>query len=328
MTDKEKICKEVERLINELIQEKENGYGSDIDDACILELQNVLTFIDSLPKFKVGDKVRIKGTETEGDVIADIYTDEKGVEVFSFADSGDFSANMYEWELVEPQAKFKEGDWVVGPSKVPNQIVEVGIDSPVYTIRNSYGREEFAYIKDIDKYYHLWTIEEAKNGDVLYNKDIYCGDSVFIYIRGIASNTSACLCYVRLFKQSEFSVYLEDDFERGIGIAGGKFYPATKEQKDRLFKAIAENGYSWDSDKLELKKIEEPHILSDAEKDNAVDILLDGIDVETMAQKVRESIREGNYQFSYKTLEDMGVMFYLQGLNDMLQAIRELNKKG
>ena len=42
------IKAEVERLQNELIQEKEKGYGSDTDDACILELQNVLTYIDSL----------------------------------------------------------------------------------------------------------------------------------------------------------------------------------------------------------------------------------------------------------------------------------------
>ena len=49
MTDKEKIRKEVKRLMTELIQEKKKGYSSDVDDACILELQNVLTFIDSLP---------------------------------------------------------------------------------------------------------------------------------------------------------------------------------------------------------------------------------------------------------------------------------------
>lgn len=49
MTDKvQKIREEVERLQNELIQEKEKGFGSDIDDACILELQNILTYIDSL----------------------------------------------------------------------------------------------------------------------------------------------------------------------------------------------------------------------------------------------------------------------------------------
>jgi len=49
MKDKvQKIRNEVERLRNELIQEREKGYGSDADDACILELQNVLTYIDSL----------------------------------------------------------------------------------------------------------------------------------------------------------------------------------------------------------------------------------------------------------------------------------------
>jgi hypothetical protein len=50
MTDKDKIRKEVERLMTELIQEKKKGYSSDVDDACILELQNVLTYIVSLPK--------------------------------------------------------------------------------------------------------------------------------------------------------------------------------------------------------------------------------------------------------------------------------------
>lgn len=51
MTGKvQKIRNEVVRLMNELIQEKEKGFGSDVDDACILELQNVLTYIDSLQK--------------------------------------------------------------------------------------------------------------------------------------------------------------------------------------------------------------------------------------------------------------------------------------
>lgn len=56
MTDKvQKIRKEVERLQNELIQEKEKGFGSDVDDACVLELQNVLTYIDSLQEESVSE---------------------------------------------------------------------------------------------------------------------------------------------------------------------------------------------------------------------------------------------------------------------------------
>jgi hypothetical protein len=57
MTDKvQKIREEVERLMNELIQEKEKGFDSDIDDACILELQNVLTFIDSLQEEPISEQ--------------------------------------------------------------------------------------------------------------------------------------------------------------------------------------------------------------------------------------------------------------------------------
>ena len=78
MTDKEKIRKEVERLMTELIQEKGKGFGSDADDACILELQNVLTFIDSLqeepkPKFRKGNKVIYLNEEYVVEDITDHY---------------------------------------------------------------------------------------------------------------------------------------------------------------------------------------------------------------------------------------------------------------
>ena len=56
MSDKvQKIREEVVRLMNELIQEKEKGFGSDADDACILELLNVLTYIDSMQEEPVGE---------------------------------------------------------------------------------------------------------------------------------------------------------------------------------------------------------------------------------------------------------------------------------
>ena len=68
MTDKEKIREEIERLMNELIQEKKKGSGSDADDACILELQNVLTYIDSLKEEPVSEdleKAAINYMKTE-----------------------------------------------------------------------------------------------------------------------------------------------------------------------------------------------------------------------------------------------------------------------
>ena len=59
----QKIYEEVVRLQNELIQEKEKGYGSDADDACILELQNVLTYIDSLQEEPVSNDFEMALTE-------------------------------------------------------------------------------------------------------------------------------------------------------------------------------------------------------------------------------------------------------------------------
>lgn len=80
MTDDrlEKVRAEVERLMNELIQEKKKGFGSDADDACILELQNVLTYIDSLqeepkPKFRKGNKVFYLNEEYVVEDITDHY---------------------------------------------------------------------------------------------------------------------------------------------------------------------------------------------------------------------------------------------------------------
>jgi len=63
MTDKEKIRKEVERLQKELVKEKEKGLGSDVDDACILELQNVLTYIDSLQEEPVSKDLEEAATK-------------------------------------------------------------------------------------------------------------------------------------------------------------------------------------------------------------------------------------------------------------------------
>ena len=104
MADKvQKIYEEVVRLQNELIQEKEKGYGSDADDACILELQNVLTYIDSLqeePKFNVGDTICNK------ELTVYIYHISEGKYwVKDVLDTFDFGyleiSNQDEWELVK-----------------------------------------------------------------------------------------------------------------------------------------------------------------------------------------------------------------------------------
>ncbi len=94
MTDEvQKIRNEVERLQHELIQEREKGYGSDADDACILELQNVLTYIDSLQ---------------EEPVSSDLEKAAKKVGQKYFPDKDNIWARP-NYEAVKAEYAFKEG---------------------------------------------------------------------------------------------------------------------------------------------------------------------------------------------------------------------------
>ncbi|SEA78697.1 hypothetical protein SAMN04487851_11417 [Prevotella sp. tc2-28] len=96
---------------------------------------------------------------------------------------------------------------------------------------------------------HIWTIQDAKDGDVLFTSST-ASHETFIF-KGIdeKGNTK---CY--------FSYDSEDGFREGIYHFIGRATnckPATKEQRDLLFKKMHEAGYEWDAEKKELKKIEQ-----------------------------------------------------------------------
>lgn len=92
----------------------------------------------------------------------------------------------------------------------------------------------------------LWTIQDAKDGDVLisqHNKPfIYNGnyDSIFIG------------SYCGISVENRFRVSIEKFHWTG----NENIYPATKEQRDTLMKEMTDAGYTFDFDKKELKKVE------------------------------------------------------------------------
>ena len=150
---------------------------------------------------------------------------------------------------VEP--KFKVGDWIVNNiTKEVFKITEL-IDYGYESIDEN-DKTHTLFIDENE--YHLWTIQDAKDGDVLYNKDDFAGNSVFIY-KGISDKTHACLYYIRLFKDKDFIIYNDIMWENGGGVNGGEFYPATKEQRLTLFAKMKEAGYNWDGEKKKLEKI-------------------------------------------------------------------------
>lgn len=105
------------------------------------------------------------------------------------------------------------------------------------------------------KEYRLWTIADAKDGDVLIDK----------------SNGKECPFIFKETKPSNIKTDVLNPLSVlgycGIGGAGFTkgsgwgdtanciYYPATKEQRDTLFAKMKEAGYEWNTEKFELMQI-------------------------------------------------------------------------
>lgn len=111
-----------------------------------------------------------------------------------------------------------------------------------YTLVGCDGSVITRPIQDVDKSASAFTIQDAKDGDVLAWDDSKC---------------------IALFK----NIYDEDSFNSHgfVGHCTGTFesrlsyhdikgaHPATKEQRDLLFEKMHKAGYEWDAEKKELK---------------------------------------------------------------------------
>lgn len=161
---------------------------------------------------------------------------------------------------VEP--KFKVGEWIASNlSNSSNLLRIIGIDETNYEVVTPQGSTGVPSIRYIDKHFHLWTIEDVRDGNVLVcdiDKAEIGGDveklpnivsTIFIFKKLINSRDyihSYCHLYDKRFLGLQRTMYY-NSFVYNIS-------PATKEQRDLLFKKIKEAGYGWDTEKKELKK--------------------------------------------------------------------------
>lgn len=146
------------------------------------------------------------------------------------------------------ESKFHEGDWVV-----------CEVTGSVYQIKNcienlsnhkcGYDLTNGGYIGSNEvNHYRLWTIQDAKDGDVLYSID---SKQPFIYKERPQFSQARGYCCINKF--GEFAIWNTSK----CVICTDKYIPATKEQRDTLFEMMKEAEYEWDAEKKELKKIEQ-----------------------------------------------------------------------
>jgi hypothetical protein len=140
--------------------------------------------------------------------------------------------------------KFHEGEWITNGEYTWKVISVSHLD---YTLQNQCGHRVEDTIDYVNKEFHLWTIQDIKDGDVLQLGKVTAIFKNFI-------NDEYCRCHCSIYG---------GEFEIPSQTGGNNSYwyhnaiPTNKEQRDLLFKKMKDAGYKWDSKKKELKKIED-----------------------------------------------------------------------
>lgn len=155
------------------------------------------------------------------------------------------------------ESKFKVGDWIINSEGTLRYIVTV--DKTGYETNKGWLTRDY-----YEKRFHLWTIKDAKDGDVLAVDWYEHNDSweqIIIFkkyhhngVKGLLS--SPCVeGYGNTFKNGKLVLSKEVPYYSKTWTA--YLHPATKEQRDLLFSKMKEAGYEWDSEKKKLMKIEQ-----------------------------------------------------------------------
>jgi len=145
------------------------------------------------------------------------------------------------------ESKFKVGDWLTTGLKIRKIIA---VKNGLYVMEREDGTEVSLSANYVESKYHLWTIKDAKDGDVLCYKN-----EISVYKHDIKNCTKqeaifggfvyyCCYDGKRFIIDSLYSLTEQDKID---------IHPATKEQRDILFQKMKETGYEWDAETKELK---------------------------------------------------------------------------
>lgn len=223
--DIESIFPELKKSEDELIKEDLIGYISEFPDMIWRGhyKEDVISWLKkqvNIP-IKVTQEVEVGNGNLKALVTEEISTDK-----------------------VEP--KFHEGDLIKhNKANIIRKVISVNSGS--YYVTNIETNGKNIELFNAEQNFHLWTIQDAKDGDV-----IQLGKVTAIFQKYIGNGNCKCHCSVC---GEEFEIPSQDGPDNSYGCINA--IPATKEQCETLFKAMHEAGYKWIADTKELEKIEE-----------------------------------------------------------------------
>ena len=212
-----------------------------------LEKQGEQNLNTTIPKFKEGETIIHKDLGgdyihnphkiIQVDVLENKYLLEDGL-TMHFSEQDDYElVEQKHTDNLEP--KFKSGDWVV--DVLYDEAMKV-----LFLEDDGYELENGIWIPyaDAKERVHLWTLKDAKDGDVLISKY----GKPFIYNGNLDSVHIGSYCGITT--EGRFSVATE----KCCWTENVDIQPATRGERDFLFSKMKKAGYEWDADKKKLWK--------------------------------------------------------------------------
>lgn len=154
-------------------------------------------------------------------------------------------------DKLEP--KFKFGDWIVNNNSKDVFLIK-SINSGYCTLESIKGNIISPCLLPCESESHIWTIQDARDGDVLAGK--IDGDDYILIFKQIKDGWVET--YGHYYDAVDRFCAPSQLFCRDYK---GTLHPATKEQRDLLFKKIEEAGYQWDAEKKAIIPISKSKVV-------------------------------------------------------------------
>ena len=229
---KELSIEEKARRYDEAIKIAKRNYENiaKMDKDCTFSKEVIVyTFHHIFPELKESERIRMINF-ISNELACIRATDEKGSdrydELTEAIDWLENQADQIPSNNVDP--KFRVGDWITNGKLLVGQVTS--FDGEYYRYMCD-GLEQPLHVSNAHKW-HLWTIEDANDGDVLF----YHGNILLFKKINSWRNVTSYLAYSQVYGiRSHFVVANNPD----------AITPATKEQRDILFQKMKDAGYRW-----------------------------------------------------------------------------------
>ena len=145
--------------------------------------------------------------------------------------------------------KFNVGDWIVYNNTIC-KIYKTSPDDKFYHC-SDINDNIHIYNRSLENKFHSWTIQDAKDGDILWHSDS-ASNGIFIFKE--IRNDGKILCYCDYDSEDHFCL---GEHHTCCWTSSKYVKPAIKEQRDLLFAKMREAGFEWNEEKKELINLKE-----------------------------------------------------------------------